>query len=172
VNELPLTPVSSSWSAARATRCGTVSISTSCPTTRTPDGCQPTQVVRAGRSTDAHIAGSKEHYDRAMEIAVPLMRDLAGDLPQPSTEQSARHRHSPRRHRDLAAIRAGTPGPVEPVTTPTRPSIRHGGVDHDPQQRARIGGVVPGDAVQDDALATGHQSEGGGVRVGGRPGAP
>ena len=83
-----MTPVSSSWSAARATRCGTVSILTSCPTTRTPDGCQPTQVVRAGRSTDAHIAGSKEHYDRAMETAVSLMRDLAGDLPQPSTEQS------------------------------------------------------------------------------------
>ena len=32
---------------------------------------------------------SKEHYDRAMEIAVSLMRDLAEDLPQPSTEQSA-----------------------------------------------------------------------------------
>lgn len=29
---------------------------------------------------------SKEHYDRAMEIAASLMRDLAGDLPQPSTE--------------------------------------------------------------------------------------
>jgi hypothetical protein len=86
VNELPLTPVSSSWSAARATRCGTVSILISCPTTRTPDGCQPTQVVRAGRSTDAHIAGSKQHHDRAMKIGVSPMRDLAGDLP--STEQS------------------------------------------------------------------------------------
>jgi hypothetical protein len=31
---------------------------------------------------------SKEHYDRAMEMAVSLMRDLAGDVPQPSTEQS------------------------------------------------------------------------------------
>ena len=37
---------------------------------------------------DAHIAGSKEHYERAMESAVSLMRDLAGDLPQPSTEKS------------------------------------------------------------------------------------
>jgi hypothetical protein len=38
-------PVSSSWSAASATRCGTVSILTSFPTNRTLDGCQPTQVV-------------------------------------------------------------------------------------------------------------------------------
>jgi hypothetical protein len=45
-----LTPVSSSWSAARATRCGTVSILTSCSTNRTPDACQPTQVVDACRS--------------------------------------------------------------------------------------------------------------------------
>jgi hypothetical protein len=43
-------------------------------------------VVRAGRSTDAHIAGSKQHHDRAMKIGVSPMRDLAGDLP--STEQS------------------------------------------------------------------------------------
>jgi hypothetical protein len=40
VNELRLTPVSSSWSAARATRCGTVLVLTSCPTTRPSDGCQ------------------------------------------------------------------------------------------------------------------------------------
>ena len=44
--ELPLTPVSSSWSAERATRCGTVSILTSCPTTRTADSSQPTHAVR------------------------------------------------------------------------------------------------------------------------------
>src|SRR5215218_3790129 len=49
-NELPLTPVSSSWSVAGATRCGTVSILTSCSTNRTPDACQPTQVVDACRS--------------------------------------------------------------------------------------------------------------------------
>jgi hypothetical protein len=46
VKELPLTPISSSWSAARATRCGTVSILTSRPTHRSPDGHQPTHVVR------------------------------------------------------------------------------------------------------------------------------
>jgi hypothetical protein len=55
VNELRLTPVSSSWSAARATRCGTVLVLTSCPTTRPSDGCQPTQVVRCLSVADAYI---------------------------------------------------------------------------------------------------------------------
>ena len=49
-------------------------------------------IKRAGTSVDGferfEVWESKEHYDRAMEIAVSLMRDLAGDLPQPSTEQS------------------------------------------------------------------------------------
>jgi len=50
-------------------------------------------VVHVGRATADgferfEVWESKEHYDRAMEIAVSLMRDLAGDLPQPSTEQS------------------------------------------------------------------------------------
>ena len=31
---------------------------------------------------------SKEHYDRAMEMSDSLRRELAGDLPQPSPEQS------------------------------------------------------------------------------------
>jgi hypothetical protein len=51
-------------------------------------------LVHVGRATADgferfEVWESKEHYDRAMEIAVSLMRDLAGDLPQPSTEQSA-----------------------------------------------------------------------------------
>ena len=50
---------------------------------------------------------------------------------------------------------------------PARLSIREGGVDDDPQQGAGVGGVVAGDAVQDDALAAGHQGEGGEVWVGG-----
>ena len=50
-------------------------------------------LVHVGRATADgferfEVWESKEHYDRAMEIAVSLMRDLAGDLPQPSTEQS------------------------------------------------------------------------------------
>ena len=50
-------------------------------------------LVHVGRATAAgferfEVWESKEHYDRAMEIAVSLMRDLAGDRPQPSTEQS------------------------------------------------------------------------------------
>ena len=50
-------------------------------------------LVHVGRATADgferfEVWESKEHYDRAIEIAVSLMRDLAGDLPQPSTEQS------------------------------------------------------------------------------------
>ena len=50
-------------------------------------------LVHVGRATAEgferfEVWESKEHYDRAMEIAGSLMRDLAGDLPQPSTEQS------------------------------------------------------------------------------------
>ena len=50
-------------------------------------------LVHVGRTTADgferfEVWESKEHYDRAMEIAVSLMRDLAGDLPQPSTGQS------------------------------------------------------------------------------------
>jgi hypothetical protein len=50
-------------------------------------------LVHVGRATADgferfEVWESKEHYDRAMEIAVSLMRDLAGDLPQTSTEQS------------------------------------------------------------------------------------
>ena len=50
-------------------------------------------LVHVGRATADgferfEVLESKEHYDRAMEISVSLMRDLAGDLPQPSTEQS------------------------------------------------------------------------------------
>src|SRR5215204_1274853 len=52
LSELPLTPISSSRSAARATHCGTVSILISCPTNRTPDSRQLTQVaVLVGRLT-------------------------------------------------------------------------------------------------------------------------
>ena len=51
-------------------------------------------LVHVGRATADgfelfQVFESKEHYDRAMEISASLMRDLAGDLPQPSTEQSA-----------------------------------------------------------------------------------
>jgi hypothetical protein len=50
-------------------------------------------LVHVGRATADgferfEVWESKEHYDRATEIAVSLMRDLGGDLPQPSTEQS------------------------------------------------------------------------------------
>jgi|GEM_PF-1160071 hypothetical protein len=50
-------------------------------------------LVHVARATDDgferfEVWESKEHYDRAMEMAVSLMRDLAGDVPQPSTEQS------------------------------------------------------------------------------------
>ena len=50
-------------------------------------------LVHVGRATADgfelfQVFESKEHYDRAMEISVSLMRDLAEDLPQPSTEQS------------------------------------------------------------------------------------
>ncbi len=50
-------------------------------------------LVHVGRATADgferfEVWESKEHYDRAMEIAVSLMRDLAGDLRQPSAEQS------------------------------------------------------------------------------------
>ena len=80
-------------------------------------------LVHVGRATADgferfEVWESKEHYDRAMEIAGSLMRDLAGDLPQPSTEQSTEVFevrgivNSPRRHRDIAAIRAGNPGPA------------------------------------------------------------
>jgi hypothetical protein len=51
-------------------------------------------LVHVGRATADgferfEVWESKEHYDRAMETAVSLMRDLAGDLPQPSTDESA-----------------------------------------------------------------------------------
>ena len=36
---------------------------------------------------------------------------------------------------------------------PARLSVREGAVDDDPQHGAGVGGVVAGDAVQDDALA-------------------
>jgi hypothetical protein len=50
-------------------------------------------LVHVGRATDQgferfEVWESKEHYDRAMEMTVSLMRELAADLPQPSTEQS------------------------------------------------------------------------------------
>jgi hypothetical protein len=50
-------------------------------------------LVHVGRATADgfelfQVFESKEHYDRAMEISGSLMRDLAGDLPQPSTDQS------------------------------------------------------------------------------------
>ena len=76
-------------------------------------------LVHVGRATADgfqlfQVYESKEHYDRAMEISGSLMRDLAGDLPQPSTAvdgslRGARHRHTARRHRDLAAIEPATP---------------------------------------------------------------
>jgi hypothetical protein len=50
-------------------------------------------LVHVGRATTDgfelfQVFESKEHYDRAMEISASLMRELAGDLPQPSTEPS------------------------------------------------------------------------------------
>jgi hypothetical protein len=51
-------------------------------------------LVHVGRATADgferfEVWESKEHYDRANEMTGSLMRDLAGDLPQPSTEPSA-----------------------------------------------------------------------------------
>jgi hypothetical protein len=51
-------------------------------------------LVHVGRATADgferfEVWESKDHYDRAMETSVSLMRELAGDLPQPSTEPSA-----------------------------------------------------------------------------------
>jgi hypothetical protein len=50
-------------------------------------------LVHVGRATADgfelfQVFESKEHYDRAMDISASLMRELAGDLPQPPTEQS------------------------------------------------------------------------------------
>ena len=50
-------------------------------------------LVHVGRATADgfelfQVFESKEHYDRAMDMSASLERDLAGDLPQPSTEQS------------------------------------------------------------------------------------
>ena len=50
-------------------------------------------LVHVGRATADgferfEVWESKEHYDRAMEFSDSLVRELAGDLPQPSTEQS------------------------------------------------------------------------------------
>ena len=50
-------------------------------------------LVHVGRATADgferfEVWESKEHYDRANEMTGSLMRDLAGDQPQPSTEQS------------------------------------------------------------------------------------
>ena len=51
-------------------------------------------LVHVGRATADgferfEVWESKDHYDRATEMTGSLMRDLAGDLPQPSTEPSA-----------------------------------------------------------------------------------
>ena len=51
-------------------------------------------LVHVGRATADgferfEVWESEDHYDRATEMAGSLMRDLAGDLPQPSTEPSA-----------------------------------------------------------------------------------
>ena len=51
-------------------------------------------LVHVGRATADgferfEVWESKEHYDRAMETSVSLMRELAGDLQKPSTEPSA-----------------------------------------------------------------------------------
>jgi hypothetical protein len=51
-------------------------------------------LVHVGRATADgferfEVWESKDHYDRAIQMTDPLMRDLAGDLPQPSTEPSA-----------------------------------------------------------------------------------
>ena len=50
-------------------------------------------LVHVGRATADgferfEVWESKEHYDRATEVTGSLMRDLAGDLPQPSTDES------------------------------------------------------------------------------------
>jgi hypothetical protein len=50
-------------------------------------------LVHVGRATADgferfEVWESKEHYDRARTAVVSLMRDLAGDLPQPSTDES------------------------------------------------------------------------------------
>ena len=50
-------------------------------------------LVHVGRATADgfelfQVFESKEHYDRAREISVSLERELAGDLPQTSTQQS------------------------------------------------------------------------------------
>jgi hypothetical protein len=51
-------------------------------------------LVHVGRATADgferfEVWESKDHYDRATEMTGSLMRDLAGDLPEPSTEPSA-----------------------------------------------------------------------------------
>lgn len=50
-------------------------------------------LVHVGRGTPDgfevfEVWESKEHYDRATEAIASLMGELAGDLPQPSTEPS------------------------------------------------------------------------------------
>jgi hypothetical protein len=50
-------------------------------------------LVHVGRATADgfemfQVFESKEHYVRAMEISASLQRELTGDLPQPSTEQT------------------------------------------------------------------------------------
>ena len=50
-------------------------------------------LVHVGRATADgferfEVWESKDHYDRATEMTGSLMRDLAGDLPQPSTDES------------------------------------------------------------------------------------
>ena len=51
-------------------------------------------LVHVGRATADgferfEVWESKDHYDRANQMTSSLMRDLAGDLPQPPAEQSA-----------------------------------------------------------------------------------
>ena len=51
-------------------------------------------LVHVGRETAEgferfEVWESKDHYDRATEMTGSLMRDLAGDLPQPSTDESS-----------------------------------------------------------------------------------
>jgi hypothetical protein len=50
-------------------------------------------LVHVGRATADgferfEVWESREHYDRAMEVSASMQRDLAGDLPQLSTEPS------------------------------------------------------------------------------------
>ena len=50
-------------------------------------------LVHVGRATADgferfEVWESKDHYDRANQMTGSLMRDLAGELPQPSTEPS------------------------------------------------------------------------------------